>query len=478
MNEILESYIRVRKQLPRNPGNVNDISGVVTLDAGLIADLKNLSQEEHARGTVYRDGNQKPSSRTQVADLDEKKHSGSDFEVELRLNRLLGGYLFFEQYQDALDEFTGALAKREFYVYQAYLETGSLEAGDSESPKRADGVKLIQSVGKLANLLEEVAFVVQPGPPKIGYFFSQGKLKLPLSLQFQDIADSDNVDRLVSATRNLEFELTKSDNKESRQEVFVSTLRQFLTEVAEDCRFKYLYQNLTYLIRQYKQEHERYLQEFTYEKLRNDFVDDKRQFMDRLSGAINQIQTKLITVPIAALLVAVRLDSGDPFEGINFVVIAALSIFAAMIYSLVDNQKVVLYDISEDIGYLKSEYQQRTDGKTLDDFINEGIRRLENKIEKQKAVISLFKFIIWTTSLVTLLFYLATVFRWMYETNFMHLQIHIESAWYLTAIVPFVLFLLFEVALYRSLGLQGNFQLAFSGSTGISGVSADADERR
>ena len=394
MSDILHHFVDIRSRL-MSPDVVEEkrIEGTFALDATLLSKLKALAREGAASEIAVINGEEK-----EVHEIDIKGQAEVDAtlfplklpSVEDKDQRAH----YFETMDELVERFESKTPQREYYVHG---DVRSFSSGPKRDPKIDNYEDTVSLIGLLSSL---AAFEDSRSEPKTLYFFQDSKIKVPVKYEGADISELADLDQLKA-------ELNREDEKDTREEVFVNHLVDELRGVAVEKRFRHILQEFDSICHQYRQGHQRYLQNFSYEKLKSSFIKDRASYLERLNRVVTEVQNKLITIPLGLLLVGGQLNAKDPYSGVNFVIAFGAIVLTVMMHLLINNQKNLLGDIKEEIQRLDEEYQEReTDRPKL---VQEGFESLKSMRKRQAAVLDLLSGFVWmflATTLVLWLHYL------------------------------------------------------------------------
>lgn len=277
--------------------------------------------------------------------IEENIGAVAKFEVAVPSGSANHGY-FVEQLDDLLRRPEHCLKVPELY----YIRNIDLLVPDEEH----DLAVRYRQAARLVSMLKAMADFVSVGQIS---FVAPGRLDLDIIYAQKDLerARLDQLDKL-HAELNTE---TPDQHSERRQEIFVSTLADYLKNMPKEQRLGQVIRHLDELYRRYRRDYDLYAKDFSFSKMVSEIDEKKAEQMKRLNGVIQDISTKLLSIPLAYVLIAGQLTQGGAMK--NHIIIIGASVFSLLMIMIVVGQLLTLRHIRQDIGILKSTYKDRLD---------------------------------------------------------------------------------------------------------------------
>ncbi|TOH25031.1 hypothetical protein CGI85_24020, partial [Vibrio parahaemolyticus] len=142
-------------------------------------------------------------------------------------------------------------------------------------------------------------------------------------------------------------------------------LYDFLKSVQKDRRFEYLLTHFGEFSAQVIENYDLYVSEFSFDDVRLEYQEKKRDYMLKINETFSSIQTKALGIPVSLAFVALRLSTsktGDVTEATNMLLFASAIVYGLMMWLLIQNQKHSLKSIETEykgqINRLKKEYPE------------------------------------------------------------------------------------------------------------------------
>lgn len=381
-NSILHILFRVRKGLSLSKHDRTEITGQLVVSVEMLEDLRSLSQHNIVEDHLIRDGASVPLHKITLSETETFSTT-----IVLYTHNLPGGSRYFERLHDFLDLNQHQSPNYEYCIFKPqYFST------DSHHPKEIsqyhDLVALIGLLTKLADYVNE-----NIGEAKELIFFQKKKLTIP-------IVYSQNNLRKIPYLNELSDQLNTAHDKEERKSILKNEIVLNLYETAETERFAKLLSLFDYIYDNYLKSHLLYLEKFSYHDLKSEVDKDKLEYTKRIYGTVNEIQTKLIAVPAAFLLVLSQFDFAGQFVYKNILIVIGAVLFSVLLEILLSNQFGVLSYIKKEIDHFKHQLSNRDTQVDLREFIN-SFADLDTIRKKQYRYLWVFRVVIWLVPIVS-----------------------------------------------------------------------------
>ena len=384
MNEdSLHSVAEISQQLTSRVFDNGELSGVLRIDQVMKDRLIRLNAAGITDDAVI--VGQKTISLAQLQMLDK-------ITVTLYTKRL-GGALFYDTLAQFVQSNPGALPLLPFYIAENQYF--------SDQATIVPAMTQFAEIVRLVTLLSELADYIQTGlgKEKKLIFFEKKKLTIPLIFNSGQL-------RYIPFLDKLEAQFKEAHDKEERKTIFKTELVNALKDIAPGEVFGQLLTSLDQLYEHYQQSHLLYIEKFSYQELKAGVDKDQLEYTKKIYNTVNDIQTKLIAVPAAFLLIFAQFD----FTGVQFfkniLILLSAVLFAILIDILLRNQFGILRYIRTEIEHLKTNLSNKETKVDLSAFIT-SFANLEPLITKQRNYLWFFRAITWLVPAVTLIMLLV-----------------------------------------------------------------------
>lgn len=122
-----------------------------------------------------------------------------------------------------------------------------------------------------------------------------------------------------------------------------------LSHTSEKERFKVLLDNFKTVYINFKNSVELFFKDYDYQKNKNEIEQKKVELAKKIHGVVNEIGTKVITIPLGYLLILKELKANAPFSFLNFLFLFIAIIYSIIIETSISNQFLFLKTLSKDI---------------------------------------------------------------------------------------------------------------------------------
>lgn len=186
-------------------------------------------------------------------------------------------------------------------------------------------------------------------------FVSTSRLDLSILYTQQDLehVHVGSIDKLIA-----ELHADKPDHhSERRQEIFIRTLTEMLGSISKDQRLGHAIAHLDEIYRIYRRDYDLYAKKFSYTSMMAEFDEQKSEHMKKLNAAVQDISAKLLSIPLAYVLIAGQLEENGGMK--NHIIAIGSIIFAMLMIMMVGGQLLTLRHIRQDIASFKDSYKDR-----------------------------------------------------------------------------------------------------------------------
>lgn len=282
---------------------------------------------------------------------------GDEVEIELAVPRAAAAF-FASSWQEFLDHHSFKFsAPNEFFIAQENYY--NIESKSTSSSER------YASVLGLISILKEVADYVDTAMDGLKLIFlANGKFELIVNYQYSSFRDTPGCVELAQ-----EFSTASSKHLEQRKTIVKVVLSEMLSSVVSSARFKTLLDRFPEFSKRIKDNYELYVSEFSFEKVLEDVDAHKLDYTIKLNKVFSDIQSQLLAIPAALILVGSQLSNEGAPSWKNTLIIVGVFIYSALMDLLVRNQWNSLHAIGAEIKK-QEEYLQRKHMALEQGFMN------------------------------------------------------------------------------------------------------------
>lgn len=155
-----------------------------------------------------------------------------------------------------------------------------------------------------------------------------------------------------------------------------------------------------------------YLDKFSFDDLKNEFEETRREYTLKINKIFSEMQNQLLTLPIATVLAAGQISKYETISDFikNSLILFGIVIFCVLLLMLVSNQRDSLTTIKKEIEVKKAEFDNSKESDHRDLFLNI-YQQLNDRISKINSNLSIVEHItIIAAVLVTTVYLLRFVF--------------------------------------------------------------------
>jgi hypothetical protein len=214
---------------------------------------------------------------------------------------------------------------------------------DAEPPLE---VQRYRRVLKLIGLLETVAAYLDKDAGKL-VFVHGGRFEMPVKYSSKDLAAMDETatDKLLAFVGDDAF-------NEKKLGILEGAIRETCQPYAEPDRFQGFLANLPELAEKATHGYRVFISEFSYEKIRDSLETAKVEYAAKIHKAFTDIQTQILTIPVATVVVATQMKAANNYGyefWVNTAVLAGVWVFAILVAFLLVNQWFTLTVLDNEI---------------------------------------------------------------------------------------------------------------------------------
>lgn len=388
MSDVLRHLAHVRQKLVNANVSEGTIKGTYVISAKDLPLLRQLSDANALDPLLQFDDKSKYLRKISL-------EGESTLEVKLTL---LPSNLTRELYCETLDElirkYPTIKPGKDYYVHELQYHSS---AGEPK-PKQIEQYERVLNVIDLLRIIRDHEAGAPRGRRRF-IIFQREKLVIETRYTADDLVDVPDISALVPY-------LSDEAKNEQRRLIFKSTLVEALGSVPEGDRFIKLIGDLRGIITRFKRNYRLYVEQFSLEKLRAEFESLKLKYIQKLTAAVNEIGTKVITVPIAFILVAAGYSTDSP--GQNGVLLLGSFIYSVVISLFVHNQQDTLKRLDSEID--NSIERLRSSAPDSVDAIRGDFDELRDHQRSQRNRLMIMQGIIWFVFVVAILLFVYKSF--------------------------------------------------------------------
>lgn len=233
---------------------------------------------------------------------------------------------------------------------QYYLYEPDFLSSDSEPNNTND--QYLEVIGFLNQLNLTSAFDHSDenfqGHVSLLFLSPKKKLQLPLLYNFNSLETDANI--IQDCTLSISNVFSDSLHTEEKRMLFKTTLVDFLYSRPEESRLTYLINNLKEFCKNFRDNYELFISEFSFENEIERVHQERREFTSKLNDLLAGIQTKLLAVPLTLLISESQLKPIDSFATSvsNVVLVIGMCIFVYIIWLLIQTQLLLLNAVKKE----------------------------------------------------------------------------------------------------------------------------------
>lgn len=254
---------------------------------------------------------------------------------------------------------------------------------NSEAPNVKDLLDRYRAVISLVKLLAESAAYLDRDHAEL-VFISAGKVVIPVDYKVEDL---DCVD--LSATSSIIAAFGPDLHRDQKLAILAESVIELVIALPAVERFATLIRKIPQLQKRFAQGYRLFASSFSYDKIRSEVEEARLKFTGKIHEALSGIQSQLLSIPVATVVVATQLRPTDTVDAIfwgNIAVLFGVWVFALLVNLLVRNQQKTLAvleaEISRQQTTMKSLY---SDTATLFDEV---FKSLHDRARRQQNVLS------------------------------------------------------------------------------------------
>ena len=373
--EVLNKVVLVRKKLINPIYQEGEISGYLELDSSILLLLNDLVSENIIDSTVIVE-----NKSTTINKIILSKNI-TRIQVVLYINNIKNAH-YYENISNLISTNYNRLPESPFYIYQEdYFSIDSIEPINIQNFKNIlTLIEILSSIYDYKQLIDGEYFEL--------VFFEKKKISLYTKFTSNQLIQIENLNKLQE-------HFTSAHDKTERIEIFKSELVRFLYGYMPEMRFGTLVLSFDQLFANYEKSHHLYLEKFSYYEIKAQVDNEKLDFIKKIAAAVNDIQSKIIAVPAAYLLISTLFDFDKGFTIKNNLILFSSLLFAILLEILLTSQFDVLKFSETQIKQTSEQLKEKQTGNYLEEFIS-SLSDLFPSINRQRKFLWIFRLIVWS----------------------------------------------------------------------------------
>ena len=269
--------------------------------------------------------------------------------VQLRVTPRFGFGVIASTLADLLQaQGAKAKAKKRFLILE-----GMIDGANPVEPASPVGRYLL--VLKLVETLRDAAALFSSEDETL-IFLNDGRFDVPVRYEIADIL-AINLEEVTKLT-----EVLSSDTLKKQCTAILATAVVELSrgEKSED-RFRYILGHAADLRLRYDQGYNMFVAGFSYDTLRDTVETARLEYVAKIHKVFSDIQSQLLSVPVATIIVATQMKRADKFDYeffVNTAVLVGCWVFVVLLDLLLRNQRHTLEVIKAEIDRQKTKLER------------------------------------------------------------------------------------------------------------------------
>ncbi|MDP2419665.1 hypothetical protein [Sediminibacterium sp.] len=378
---VLQTIVKTRQKLENVRYAAGEITGKLEITAETHNWLKELVIANIVDSQLIIKGKSYTIDKLQVTDA-------LIAEVTLYISQLSGAH-YFESINELID-----LDCTQLPIYYFYIHRDNYFSDDPEEPQT---IIHFRRVTELVILLKDLCDYKEDvnGQHWKLTFFAKKKISFETKYNSNQLSELDGIEKLKDHFLN-------AHDKDQRKEIFKTELVNFLFGQPDNLMFGTLVYEFKELIKNYEISHAIYIEQFSYIDIKNQVDKDKLDYVKKIAAIVNDIQSKIIAVPAAYLLILTMVDFKKGFTFKNNLSILAGMMFAVLLELLLSSQFAVLKYTSKEIDSTTKALKEKANAAILDEF-TWSLDKLNISIVRQSIYLWIFRAIVWSVPLFLLI---------------------------------------------------------------------------
>lgn len=346
-----------------NPA-LRSITGMLQIDSSMLSTLIQLDDTGHVKKARAN------GQITNVALL--VLQPGQTLEIELTISAML-----LDCYEGIDDLLAQTVVKGEPSRYFVY-PLGEIVSNQSPAP---DEIRFYRQMLRVKNVLRSIADL---DSEQSAVFLAPQPLAMPFICRASDLCELPKLDELETV---LSKDVVERDQ---RTALLKRSLREYLFNTNEDERFSMFLAQFTVINESYRRDFLLWIGQ-AFGELEKSFEEKRLKFIADLNGILASVQTSILAVPLAVLLVGDKYDLTNPLK--NFLL--ALTVLAVAIVAdrLLSNQRHTLTSVEEAISAVEKDFQNKQPQRKQE--FQSRLTSLRNQQTRVSKLLNRLRILIW-----------------------------------------------------------------------------------
>lgn len=229
------------------------------------------------------------------------------------------------------------------------------------------------------------------------FFYDGVKITIPIKYSCNDLCILEGIDALK--------ESFSAPRLKERLRIFRTAItKTALSAQSEDYTFVHLLNSFSKINKSYEQDWNFYLSDFSLEEILKELEETILDIANKLTTALSDLQKTMITIPLAIIFAAPRIDTDQIQTTTNAIIVASVWIFALFTWVFFTNHKRTLHFIKEEIEEQEESCLEKHKG--LEEKIQHKFNGLKERCRYQTFYRKAVGSIMWAAVIiVTLIFF-------------------------------------------------------------------------
>lgn len=250
---------------------------------------------------------------------------------------------------------------------------------------------------RFGSFLKKVADHVEKNDDySICFLYSGAKLRIPIIYKYSDLCVLPSLEEF--------FEHFNVPHHVEKINFFKSSVVKIgIASQTEVNTFAYLLKNFSAIQNTFESDFNVYLTDFSLEKVLGEIEEKNMKLADKVAASLSDLQKTMVTIPLAIIFAAPRIDSQGIKTWANFLILVSVWLFALFTWCFFSSQKRNLQFVIDEINEQKKNIQE-TYAPLADKLLPKFVA-LESRCRDQKYYRRVIGFLMWVTViLLTLIF--------------------------------------------------------------------------
>ena len=225
---------------------------------------------------------------------------------------------------------------------------------DSYSPASRPSSKELKNYLNVISLISSLREIADHSDNESGHlsliFLCKEKLEIPIVYSPDDLIDWEFFDKFMGM-------YSEEIHASQRRSILKNVLFETLGTISPKSRFGNLCKAFDVVFSKIDQNYNLYVSEFSFEKIRDKNRKEISSYLVRINKTFSDIQSQLLTLPIAGLIAASQMKTGSDNETTNFVIFFASMAFAWLISYVLQNYYSSINAIKKEIDEQKKRFE-------------------------------------------------------------------------------------------------------------------------